>query len=375
MGRRRWLSAAIGLIAVGACPDPGRAEGVARVVVDAVRLEEIRREVRLLGHVVARFRGEVAARVAGLVRQVPVQVGSRVEAGELLVRLDPERFEQAVARAATAVEVARAERDTARFELERLELALARLARLRNSAAFPRARYEDLTKQVEGARASLAAAEARLEQARVALQQSRLDLRDAEIRAPYAGVVLRTQVSPGRYVRIGDPVVTLVDSRDLEVEVELPADLAAAAAPGMEATIRIRGASSRGRLRTVLPVEDPLTRTRAARLTFAEGLPVEPAVGETVEVTLPLGDGSKMPTLDKDAVLIGNGKPRVYVLRDGIAELREVVLGPEVGRRFVVERGLEPGDLVVVRGNERLRPGQRVEYRRRAPAAAGGRAP
>ena len=342
-----------------------------RVVVDAVRLEEVRREVKLLGHVVARFQGEVAARVAGSVREVRVRAGSRVEAGELLVLLDPDRFEQAVTRAATAVEVSRAEREAARFELERLELALARLARLRKSAAFPRARYEDLAKQVERARASLAAAEARLAAARVELERSRLDLADSAIRAPYAGVVVRTEVSPGHYLRTGDPVVSLVDTRDLEIEVELPASLAGEIAPGLEATARIRGAAAAVRVRTVLPVEDPLTRTRVARFAFVGSPPVQPAVGESVELALQLGGDAKKPTVDKDAVLVEDGRPRVYVVRDGVAELRELVLGREAGRRFVVEGGLEPGELVVVRGNERLRPGQRVEYRRRGADGSG----
>lgn len=66
--------------------------------------------------------------------------------------------------------------------------------------------------------------------------------------------------------------------------------------------------------------------------------------------------------MHKDAVLNRGGSQLVYVAVDGIAEVRPVELGIAVGERFEVVSGLRPGDLVVVRGNERLRPGQPITF-------------
>ena len=64
--------------------------------------------------------------------------------------------------------------------------------------------------------------------------------------------------------------------------------------------------------------------------------------------------------MHKDAVTRRQDKYVVYVVEDGIAQLRTITIGDAVGNRLEVRTGLEPGDLVVVRGNERLRPGQAV---------------
>ncbi len=68
--------------------------------------------------------------------------------------------------------------------------------------------------------------------------------------------------------------------------------------------------------------------------------------------------------MHKDAILQRGGGPVVYVIQDNQAHRRPVKLGQAFGSRFEVREGLRPGDLVVVRGNERLRPGQRVRVRR-----------
>jgi multidrug efflux pump subunit AcrA (membrane-fusion protein) len=67
-------------------------------------------------------------------------------------------------------------------------------------------------------------------------------------------------------------------------------------------------------------------------------------------------------SVHKDAVLRRQGRASVYVIENGTAQSREVTLGPAVGSRFQVKEGLKPGDIVVIRGNERLRPGQPVSY-------------
>ena len=71
-----------------------------------------------------------------------------------------------------------------------------------------------------------------------------------------------------------------------------------------------------------------------------------------------------MLSVHKDAVINRRGKQIVYVVQEGKAAMRPVQLGEAVGARMEVLRGLAQGDLVVVRGNERLRPGQDVRYKK-----------
>ncbi len=346
-------------------PGAGRAQLL--VAVERARVEPVVREVALLGRVVARFEGEVASQVAGSVAEVLVQSGDAVARGAPLVRLDRARMEQAVARARTAVAAAEAELAAARGELELLELELARLTRLRGSAAFPRARFENQSKQVRIAAQRLRAAEARLAAARVELAARERDLRDSEIRAPFAGIVLETLVSPGRYLRVGEPVVRLLDTAELEVEAEVPRELLPELQPGQTARLKLFGRTWILVLRTVIPVEDPSTATRPARFRFRSSPPALLAAGQAVELALRISDGERALTVPKDALLPHDHGDRLFVVRDQRAEERRVVLGPFLDGRVVVREGLAPGELVVVRGNERLRDGMPVRI---ASAAA-----
>ena len=77
---------------------------------------------------------------------------------------------------------------------------------------------------------------------------------------------------------------------------------------------------------------------------------------------IPVGEAREVVTVHKDAILNRPNGSVVFVVVDGQAMIRPVMLGESVGSRVAVSDGLAPGDLVVVRGNERLRPGQPVRH-------------
>ncbi len=337
------------------------AQGAPRVRVDPVRLELPQRVESLLGRVVARRRGEVASRVSGPVAEVPVRVGERVEKGQPVVHLDTVRLALEVELARTGLAMAESEVAEAARNLELRSQEKLRLERLEGSAAFSRARYEDKLKEVEIAASRLETARARLERARVMLRFREADLADATIRAPYAGVVTRKRVSPGKYVREGEPVIDMVDDAEVEIEADIAAERLAGLVPGRDVELRVDGIPVRALLRAVVPIENPLTRTRAVRFSFLDGRPPQiSAVGQSVRVELPVGGGEKVVTVAKDAVTVAGGRQTVFVVEEDVVRRRVIETAGTLGDRFVVAAGLAPGEIVVVRGNERLRPGQKV---------------
>jgi multidrug efflux pump subunit AcrA (membrane-fusion protein) len=84
------------------------------------------------------------------------------------------------------------------------------------------------------------------------------------------------------------------------------------------------------------------------------------AAEQSVTVHVPVGAARNVLSVHKDAVTRRGSQSLVYVVEDATAELRSVQLGEAVGNRFEVRGGLQAGDTVVVRGNERLQPGDRV---------------
>ena len=97
------------------------------------------------------------------------------------------------------------------------------------------------------------------------------------------------------------------------------------------------------------------------------------ASNQSVTLQLPSGNNGTVVTVHKDAILSRKGKTLVFLVQDAKAVKRPVQLGEAVGTRFIVNSGLVPGDKVVVRGNERLLPGQNIRIREPSkPAKAGG---
>ncbi len=335
------------------------------VSVDAVKNGPAGETVPVYGRLVARQKGVVAARVQGAVAEMRADVGDRVAAGDALALLvaDTLRARRALRRAELAE--AEAKRRAASVQLDQARSELDRLKRLRKSAAFSKARYEDKEKDVSRRSSALAEARARTAQARAALDMADIDLRGATIRAPFAGVLSRRHTDMGAFLKVGDRVATLINDAALEVEAEIPSNRLAGLAEGAALDLEFEdGTPFKAVVRAVIPEEDPLARTRTVRLVpdFA-GEDARAAVNQSVLLNVPLSARLDVVSVHKDAVIRRSGGSAVFVVEDGRAALRAVRLGDVVGGRFEVLEGLEAGELTVVRGNERLRPGQAVRTR------------
>lgn len=316
------------------------------VQVDAVISEPFGQTAPVIGRLVSRQAGVVAARIAGAVAQMHVQVGDHVEEGDLMAELVSDSLEVEVRRMEAALQRAEAELAIRRNESERLR-------RLRNSAAFQQGQYED--KKLE-----VTTLESRVTEAKADLEIARLNLDYASIRAPYAGTVTLRQTEAGAYVPLGAPVVSLVNDQSLEAEADIPSDRMAGLRPGRSVTVEIAGVEAPASVRALVPVENPLTRTRAVRFTLEGDANTQFTPNQTAIIHIPVGDLREVVTVHKDAIVNRQGETIVFVVTNSTADMRAVQLGEPVGGRFIVHEGLSVGDSVAVRGNERLRSGQPV---------------
>lgn len=341
---------------------PAAAQGrAASVTVDPVTRQPLIATVDVLGRFVARQSGTVAARIAERVDAVPAQVGDRVTRGDVIAQLSSDRLAAERARSAAQAKAADSGVTQARANLAKAEQTLSRLNRLKGSTAHRPDRAEDAERDVEAHRAALRSAEAAAAVARAQLDLAEIALQDATITAPFDGVVTVKHVSAGTYVRLGDPVATILNDLELEIEADVPANRTGGLQPG---TLVEGELQNGGRLfavvRAVIPEENTRTRTRAVRFVPQGGDEVATAANQAVTLEVPLDQSRLVLTVDKDAVTIQRGENLVFIVADGKAVPRSVRLGESVGNRFEVLSGLEEGELAVIRGNEVLRPGQPV---------------
>ena len=349
-----WLGAGL--------PEGAAQQPPAVVSVDEVRVEAMAQTVPVIGRLVARRAGEVAARTAGPVAALYVAVGDRVARGDAIAVLDTVRLRAERDRLAATVNEAQAqvERLTAQAALRRQELR--RLEGLQDSAAFSQSKFEDARQEVIIAESAIGTAEAARVRAMASLSLNRIDLSWATIEAPYPGVITLVHTEVGAWLGVGEPVVSMVSDIDLEVEADVPSRRIEALDAGTAVALLLDdGTEHSAVVRAVVPEENALTRTRQVRFTPSfETLRKPLAINQSATVVLPAGRSRDVLTVHKDAVVRRQGQAFVYVAADGQAQIRPVQLGAAVGGRFEVLGGLGPGEPVVVRGNERLRPGQPI---------------
>jgi RND family efflux transporter MFP subunit len=212
------------------------------------------------------------------------------------------------------------------------------------------------------ARSLLAEADAREKTSQTRFAESQYQLERSLITAPFSGVVLEVLTIPGAFIQAGTPVVRLLDTSAFEVRANVPARYA----EKLSAGLMVNGQTDIGleiklELRATLPIEDPSTRTRAVLFTTDNGdNNALVAVGQSLTLDVPIGESREMLSVPKDALVQSSGGWTVFIAVDGQAQARSITIGAPIGNRYEVLSGLRIGELVVVRGNERLRPGQDI---------------
>ncbi|MEO0990173.1 MAG: efflux RND transporter periplasmic adaptor subunit, partial [Pseudomonadota bacterium] len=185
----------------------------------------------------------------------------------------------------------------------------------------------------------------------------------ATVRAPFGGVILEVTTEIGQFVGAGTQVATMVDVDAMEVEANVPSRFVDALQQGLE--VSARGDSGRTLplvLRAILPTEFSSTRTRPVRFDIADNTGGQVAVGQAVTLQVPISAPRDVTVVPKDALVQGRGGGwMVFLNLEGKATPRPVEIGAALEGGFEVLSGLQPGDEVVVRGNERLRPGQDIQ--------------
>lgn len=336
--------------------------GPAAVGVETVEIQKIAETVPLFAEVVTAREGTIASRIAGTVAEVLVLEGAVVQAGDPLVRLDTELLEILNRQADARLAEARAGIAIAESGVVRATNALGRIEGLRDTASFSISRFDDAQSDFFQAEGQLAEAQARVKTAEANLAETRYELTRANITAPFAGVVLDVGTNPGEFLASGAAVVTLLDIGSIELEASVPSKYITVLSPGQTVTgYTETGQSLELEVRVLLPVEDTATRTRPVRFTSDELLALDAlAIGQSITVDIPVTQPRDVLSVPKDALVQARGGWTVFVAADGKAQPRAVDIGVALGDRFEVLGGLAEGDVVVTRGNERLRPGQDI---------------
>jgi len=335
---------------------PAFAQQATPVVVGTAQLRPMLEELPLTGSVTARRISHLSPRVDGLVAELLVDDGDYVEQDQVLVKLDPVISEVQLARASAALQEAQARlKDARRRRDEAAELADDKLV--------ASTVYDSAVAEVEINEASVKRLEAELRQQRELLSRH-------SIRAPFKGVVGRKEVEIGQWVQRGAPVMDIFESDVLRVDVPVPQAYFNRVNEGTPALVRFDSNPEKpvdASIDIKIPLSNPAARTFTVRIEVPNSRR-EWAPGMSARITLLLADGNGSAVLQvhRDALTAGGDGGNVVWVVNGdannmVATPVVVQIGRALGDRIEVVGGqLTEGARVVVRGNERLRPGQSI---------------
>jgi RND family efflux transporter MFP subunit len=304
------------------------------VKVAPVEEREVGREIDLVGRIWALRRSRVASRVAGWVDEVAVEEGDTVKEGQLLARLDDSILKLELASAEAELE--KTQTDAKRAERLFEEEVISDNELLSNQTAH----------QTALARRDLA----------------RERLLHTQILAPFAGVVTAKHIERGEWASAGTPVVDILDlSRVRAVGTVTPAEVGDVE-PGQPAQVRVDAHPERvyrGAVEQVIPLSEQDTRGFPVRI-LVENPDRELMAGMLARVHIQAHPPRPMLLVPKDAVVRRGTRDVVYRLNGSAVEELAVSVGFEDGSYISVTGALEPGEKVVVVGNESLMDGASV---------------
>lgn len=328
------------LLALAACSEdqpastPGGWGAAAKVVTAQVELRPMIDEIEALGTARANESIEIRPRIASLIDRVNFKEGQTVRKGDLLIELENNEIVAGLAVAEAALSESRS--------IYRRSKSLA------SSKAISASNLEQLLAQVQVDEAQVEAARARLANTRIL--------------APFEGRVGLRRVSPGSFVNTSTVITTLDDVSQIKLDFSVPETFLTVVREGMDIIAHSLVFPDREFLGKVSSVDtrlDPVSRSVQVRALIpnTEGI-LKPGMFLTVDLQRDRGDVLIAP---EQAIVPEGTRQFVYVVKDGKAEKRPVILGRRVPGFVTIEEGLEVGEEIVTEGTHKIRDGSGVE--------------
>jgi RND family efflux transporter MFP subunit len=332
------------------------------------------RAITVTGTLAAEDQVALGFKVSGRVAEVNVDLGSRVKQGQVVARLNPTDSELRLQQADAALVQARvrlgltAEGNDATVDPEKTALVRQRRAVV-GEARLNRERMQAFVERGLSPRASLEAAAAALEVAEGQYQDAleeirnregvlaqrlseveiaRQQLRDTVLRSPLDGAVRERQVTEGEYVAPGAPVLTIVRTHPLRLQLSVPERETSGLKPGLAVVVRVEGDSTEhdGRVERIGAAIDETNRT----------LPVEAMVpnqrdalrpGQFATAEIIISTSDRALVIPRDAIVTFAGVQKVLTVKAGLAREQRIRTGRREGERVEVVDGLSAGDVVI----------------------------
>jgi len=332
----------MGLLSLGSagCKKPGAGGPPPNFAVQVVAVEAKRQPVSeslsLVGTLTANEMVEVKSETDGTIEQINFKEGERVEQGRLLIKLDESKLAASVAEAEANFKLSQAD-----FERSR-ELFKGKL--------ISQQEFDQIASRFHASEATL--------------ELKKRLLKDARIYAPFAGIMSSRQVSPGQVIARNTTLTWLVDLDLVKAEFNVPERFLSQVRLGqlIELTVATyAGQKFPGEVYFISPHVDPSWRTVLVKAYVKNPEQrLRPGMFANLDLTLKVRDQAVL--VPEAAITISSDKASLYTVEaNDTAQLKPVTTGIRLAGKVEITSGLQGGELVIVEGVQKLRPGAKVK--------------
>ncbi|WP_169828906.1 efflux RND transporter periplasmic adaptor subunit [Marinobacterium jannaschii] len=282
---------------------------------------------------------QLSAQISALVQQVSVDVGDRVEQGQLLVQLDCRDHRLALQQAQSVRDALDARIRLARQQLSRAERLLKQRSASQEQRDQRRAELDTLLAERRGSEVQISASQIRVER--------------CQIKAPFAGVITERMAAEGSLANIATPLIRLLRTDRAEVKAKLPLSQVALLQQGRSPLYQTADSSYPLQLRAVIPLINSRSRTQEVRLSFADSKALTGSSGRLVWQ-------GKRPAVPVGMMVKRDGVLGLMLYEEGVSRFRPLPQASE-GQAALVD--LPQDTLVIVEGQHAVSDGDRVELK------------
>jgi RND family efflux transporter MFP subunit len=309
--------------------------------------QDLDRTAEVQGALFPRERAVLSSEVEGPVLAVTADFGDTVNAGQVMLKINPREYQ-------LKVETAEAALAQAQAKLTNSQARYARAQKLKAEGTISNEQFDQIL-SMQGID------EADAESAAKAVSLARKKLGDTEIKAPFAGSVQKRMVSLGEYVQPGKQLYEIIAIDPIKLRCPMPERFVPMAKVGMKVNLTIDakpGMTYSGTITRIAPALDEGSRTLLIEAEVPNPTRVlKPGFFAHVSMNLGHDQALFVPT---SAVLRYAGVARVFIIENGVVHAREVVTGSVVGDRTEISSGLKEGDRVAVSDVDRLAEGTAI---------------
>ena len=336
------------------------------VNVAKVQYFDIAEKTESIGRLVAVNPTIISSKINQEILKIHFNIGDNVKKNDVLFTLDSKDILRNIEQISAEMKY---EKDTLDILEKKLSLRLSKVQNARNlkkQNIITQDNLDGINILLLENQQQIAERKYNIKRLEISLNENKENLSFSKIQSPIDGNIVNIDAQVGTLTSKGKILASILNTKFKEIETDLRSDIASEVKIGSKVDIFSQKAKFSGKVRGIVNIENVRTGTRKLRISLNEDLPTNiNASGTRFSLYIPFGDIKPRLLIPKDALIPSAKKQIVYIFDKGVAKQKFIQRGVSVGDKIEILKGLEEGQLVVVKGNESLRPNQAIKIKRK----------